>query len=558
MRKKKSGLIVIIVVLLLILLAGGAFAYAYFATDLLRTDKELFLKYFSQIVEEDQFIDNSIQGYNEKKQQTPYENEGSITVKADIPEEYEVPVENVNDLTIKFSGKTDKTNKLVQQRVEIDYGNDIKLPITYKQYENTFGLQFDHFGTKYIAIRNEKLKEFAKKIGADDVSEIPDEIELSNVKEEINFSAEEMEQLNQIYGTLLQEQLLDENFTSIKTDVGESYILQLTGEQIKNIIVKMLEVTKQNTLLIDKVNEYMTKIDEESEALDVEAIDELITSINEDDFSEVSNIKITLTQKDKMLNQIAVESGNSKLTIVKTSAEDQVGYQANIEIKANEDDSDLSVNAYFNIQYNGIQTLNTVAENYELGFEISSEEMNMSYEYNINNDIEFKDTITIDEFDKNGTVFLNDHEPEVITNFISQVGTRLIDINKKQMEELGLEENENPLIYSNPITMLGLTIFNMASETIEDTSFATLEIEAFNAKFENYVGKNVKGSSVNALINTIQNSNLSAEDKLVNVILDGNQIFDTEKVVSKELYSIEAVYDEDGYIVEMQVTKENN
>lgn len=483
MRKKKSGLIAILVILVLILLAGGAFAYVYLQTDLLRTDKELFLKYFSQILEEGQFIDNSIKQYNEKKQQTPYENTGAISIEADIPEEYEVPVEKVNDLTIKVAGKIDKANNLAQQRVEIDYGNDIKLPITYRQYENTFGLQFDHFGSKYIAIRNEKLKEFAKKFGVEDVSQIPDKIEFSEVQEEIEFSAEEMEQLKQIYGTILQEQLLDENFTSIKTDVGESYTLELTGEQIKTIIIKMLEVTKQNTLLLDKINEYMAKIDEESESLDSEAIDELITSINEEDYSEVSNLKITLTQKDKMLNQIVVENENSKITIVKTSAENDVGYQCNIEIKAN-GENDYDINAYFNLQYDGIQTLNTVSENYELGFEISSEEMNMSYQYNINNDIEFKDTITIEEFDKNATVFLNDYEPEVITNFISQVGTRLVEINKKQMAELGLEEYENPLIYSNPITMIGITIYNMASDSIDDVLVEEYDENDYSAEIQ--------------------------------------------------------------------------
>ena len=48
-KKTKILLIIIIVLVLLILLAGGA--YAYFATDLFRSDKELFFKYVSQIGE---------------------------------------------------------------------------------------------------------------------------------------------------------------------------------------------------------------------------------------------------------------------------------------------------------------------------------------------------------------------------------------------------------------------------------------------------------------------------------------------------------------------------
>lgn len=560
MRKKKSGLIVIIVLLLVVLIAGGAFAYVYMATDLLRTDKELFLKYFSQIVTEGEFVDSNIQQYNEKKQQTPYENEGKITVAANIPEEYNVPTDSVNNLSINFSGKTDTLNRQIEQNIEVDYGNDVVFPLTYKQYEDSFGVQFDHFGSKYIAIRNENLKELVEKFGVEDTSEIPDKIELSEVKEEIKFSTEEIEQIKQIYGTVLQEQLLEENFSSIKTANGESYILQLSGEQIKNIIVKMLEATKQNTLLIDKVNEYMLKIDEDSETLDVDAIDELIESVNEEDFSEISDLKITLVQKDKMLNQIVIESGDNKITIAKNSAENQLAYQVNIDMKQVEEESSTEINAYFTAQYTGIQTLDNVEESFDIGFEVASEDMDMGYEYSINNTVQFQESISIEKFDKSKAVFLNDYEAEVVTNFISQVGTRLSEINKNQMAELGLEEDENPLLYSNPITMLGLTIYNMASETIEDTSlsFEDQAIAAFNAKFEMYVGTSLSGSNVNALIRTIQNNNLSDENKIVTITLDGNQLSDTEKVESTDLYSIEAIYDGEGYITEMQITKESD
>ena len=34
------------------------------------------------------------------------------------------------------------------------------------------------------------------------------------------------------------------------------------------------------------------------------------------------------------------------------------------------------------------------------------------------------------------------------------------------MQELGLEEAENPLIYSNPITLIGGMVYNTAKETI--------------------------------------------------------------------------------------------
>lgn len=481
MKKKKSGLIVILVLLLVMLVAGGAFAYVYLATDLLRTDKELFLKYFSQITTEGQFIDSNIQQYNEKKLQTPYENSGEITVNADIPEEFGAPVDNVNDLLISFEGKTDKSKNIAEQDIEIVYDttDNISLPFTFKQHGDSVGVQFDNFGSKYIAIRNENLKELAEKFGVEDTSEIPDKIEFSNVEEEIEFSVEEMEQLKQIYGTVLQEQLSDDNFSSAETADGESHILQLSGEQIKNIIIKMLETTKQNTLLIEKLNEYMTKIDENSEKIDVEAIDELIESIKEEDFSEVPQLRITLNQKNKMLNQIIIESGDNKISITKISEEDKIEYKTNIEIKQLEEESDSEINAFFNVQYNGIQTLNNVGESFDIGFEIASEDVNMGYEYNIINAVQFKESVSIEEFDESRDVFLNDYDAETVTNFMAQVITRLAEINKNQMEKLGLEENQNPLIYSNPITMLGTMIFNIAGDAVDNVHIEDYETQEF-------------------------------------------------------------------------------
>ena len=62
MNQKKSTkilLIFIIILSILILLAGGAFAY--FATDIFKSDKELFFKYITQLGDEKKgFFDKNL------------------------------------------------------------------------------------------------------------------------------------------------------------------------------------------------------------------------------------------------------------------------------------------------------------------------------------------------------------------------------------------------------------------------------------------------------------------------------------------------------------------
>ena len=91
-----------------------------------------------------------------------------------------------------------------------------------------------------------------------------------------------------------------------------------------------------------------------------------------------------------------------------------------------------------------------------------------------------------------------------------------------------------------------------AMNAIKDSSLEDYAKQQFNEKFARYEGEIVSGSDVNAMIHSVQNSNIANEDRIVKVTLDGNQV--TENVDSSKVYKVEAVYDIDGYIAEMRVS----
>ena len=65
-QKKNKLLIAIIIVLLLVIIL--CLAYIYLATDFLKSNKQLFFKYATQIAEqEDGFIENELKQYLEKQ-----------------------------------------------------------------------------------------------------------------------------------------------------------------------------------------------------------------------------------------------------------------------------------------------------------------------------------------------------------------------------------------------------------------------------------------------------------------------------------------------------------
>lgn len=561
MRSGKKVIVTIIIILLILLLAvGGAFAYLYMATDVFKTDRQLFLEYFSQITSEDGFLDKKITEFNEKKAQNAYENSGEITFEVEYPDDtMKSIIEKVNDLSIKYLGKVDSVNKKVEQKIEVDYGNDVVLPINYRQDGNKFGLQTDELSKKFIAIRNENLDELIDNISGDGITSMSSRIDgisdILNTNSDLisgmEFSEDEKNQLKQIYSPILQETLVEEKFTSTKTEQNESYTLEISLQEIKDIIIKMLETTKENTLIIDKLNEAALKIDPEIEKMDESDIDDIIKSLNEVDVSQMSNIKVTLVQSNKQLNQIVIENQESKIVIVKKKASDALLYSVELQ-------NSQQVNIHFNMQYSGLESLTNVQENYEIGFVVIEDEEKKEYNYNIASETEFVNIVSIDAIDEATAVILNDYEENQITSFLGQVGTKLLDINKKQMEEIGLKEYENPVIYTNPVTMLAISIFNMASDTIVDINLVEQEKLMFNSKFTQYEGDAVKGSVVNAMITTVFTNSLSSQGesaRVVKVTLDGIEL--SNNVDVNKLYTVEAIYNEEGFVSEMKVTTNN-
>ena len=59
------------------------------------------------------------------------------------------------------------------------------------------------------------------------------------------------------------------------------------------------------------------------------------------------------------------------------------------------------------------------------------------------------------------------------------------------------------------IISLGIMIYRQASGVVDSNAMDEVAVSSFNEKFQQYVGENVRGANVNALINSIIQNNLS-------------------------------------------------
>ena len=150
-QKKNSKIVNVLIILVSIVIIAASIGIIYFTTDLFKSNKILFAKYVGQIS-----MDNTLKQYQEKKNETPYSDEGTFSVNASANSN-SVNLENVNKFTVTYKGQVDTANSKAEQNININYSDSVKFPVNYRQVGNKIALQTDYVGSKYIGGENDKL-----------------------------------------------------------------------------------------------------------------------------------------------------------------------------------------------------------------------------------------------------------------------------------------------------------------------------------------------------------------------------------------------------------------
>lgn len=546
MRKGNGKKIVITIILFIITVILIAIAL-YFTTDLLKSEKQLFFKYAMQLGEEDS--NNILNQYLKKKEQEPYKNEGNIKCNVSIPEEsIKEQVEKANNITIDFKGNVYNAQQKREQEINLNYNENVKFPITFKQSGDYFGIQTEYIGSKYIAIENNNLQELCKKLGMSDINDIPNKIDFEKSKT-INFTDEEKETLKQRYKELLEQQLTDEMFSKSQNAESTIYVLELTPDDTKNIIKQLLEKLKTDDIIIPKINEVA-----EQEVTE-EDFNQLTENIDELEIEE--NIKIQVYVKDKECNKILVEIG-TKISLLLEKEQNNNSAQYNVTLTETEEETITSVQ--FKMQYIGLQKLDDITEVFTILIENTMDEEITSYIYDIENKVSFDADTTIEDINEDNAIILNNQNEKVVSNLMEAIGNRITEVNKGQMEELGVETN--PLMYTNPITaqvalfsnmVNNISIQNQSAQERENqlyensiSSMENITMQAFNFKFSRFEGKR-RGTDIETLHQEVVSSNAQADTRLVELVVD------MDSIVSDKTYEVSINYDSDGYVNEIVV-----
>lgn len=495
---------IIIIVLILIIVLLGVFAYLYFMTDIFKTNKQLFFEQFAKILDkENGFIETSLSEYENKKQQTPYENTGKFYADVNLEGlgETEDITQALDDFSIEFSGKTDKTKNKAEQNITLHYSDDVEWPLIYRHNGDFYGIQTDTVSEKYVTIENNNLKDLAEKLGIEDVSQIPDKIEISSNTKTIEFTDEEKEQLKEKYMTVLNEKLQDEQFTKESNDAGTAYTLTISYNDFKDLLTELIKTLQTDEITLGKINEFLGE-----DVLNADSFESILSEL-EGNIAEEGNVVITLQIEKSGLANISLNYGDD-LQMLLNKNSDAGNLKYTFELMFKESDTQ-SMSIYFNSDYSGMDNLQNVSEGYQLGIEIIDDEQSIGYTYNVENAINFVDSINVEDLSEDNSIILNNYDTSTLQNFIGALGQRIVDVNTDQMEELGFEYG-NPMIYLFPGTTLAYNIMQQAQNTVDNTDMSSMEITTFNNQFVQYEGIQ-RGTMVRALIQEIQANNAGVD-----------------------------------------------
>lgn len=431
--KKKIALTLLIVVILL----GIGSVYAYFATNAFKTDKELFFSYMTSDWLSD-LKDENLKEYIKKQENNAYTNKGSIALEVqDDGSISDETLQMIKNSKITFEGKTDNSKKIAEQTLTMELAQGINIPVKVRRDGETLGIQSNLLNTKFIAVRNENLKNLLERLGAD-AEDVPDKIDF----EESTFTESEIKELKEKYFSILDENLDEELFSKEKENDQTIIKLSMTEEKAKDVLIKIFQTIRDDETLLKKFSGVIDRDDLKQQ------IDDLVDELKDIEPDEKTTFEMKLSIKSKKVEKVemnikegenitanilieksqnklsikAYDEGDSilELQIEKETNENDVAYKIDIKTDLDTELADQEkAEIHLTVQYKNLATLDNVEENYELKLSTQDyDESNTDLKLNYTNVKQFSSNIKVEGINSENAITLNDATDDEIDELL--------------------------------------------------------------------------------------------------------------------------------------------
>ena len=392
---KNTKKIILISIIVVVLLIGGIFAYTYFLTDIFLSKRDRFAKYISKNSEIIEMLnDKNIKKYYQKQLTDAHKNNAEVSLDFSEMAENNEQIKMLNDVKVLFDRNTDISNGYQDQTVTAKYSDTEIISGTLVNTGDFLGFKVNGILGKYIGIKNENLQEFARNLGVDDVSDIPNKIELSSLNTENIINQDETKTLKDKYLKAISECITDDMISEEKYDNGMIYKLTINETKGKEIATKVIGLLQEDDIIISKIKEIATSYaklsSEETEQLISQyksTLNHMLASINQSTESSDDTLDIKVyVSKRKLVKteilfanemQVATILNDNKFTI-ETYSDNQVVWKINLEKNKSESELSYSLSIVWiedgkdneliniNAKYMGLSDLNNVIAEYKI------------------------------------------------------------------------------------------------------------------------------------------------------------------------------------------------
>ena len=552
MTRKKRRTILVLIILVVILIIAGIFTLLYLRTDLLKSNKTLFVKYIGQTTSHLQGYINKVSesDYKTRLEQSKYTTDTNIEINYSDGEltEEEASQNPINNLQINITGNVDKISNYRYNDIKLNQNDEEVAELEYIKNGSTYGIRFADLFRQYLLVDDNNLADLLEKLGynSEESGNISNSLELENsISNVLQITEEEIGTLEEKYFAQMFENIDGSSYQKQSNQVIEidgnnyttnAYTLTLTKEQMYDFYLEILNEMKEDEIILSKIenldavlNTYYVALGQDKDYTLVDRytsfIDEKIQEISGNRIGQDART-ITVYEIDGITVRVEAGLGDYQITFDMLPE-----VYARFYLKGPSIEEDISLiiqntivtftaqtnnnNETKNLQIVRNRTVNgdNCNDKYDITYTVGTNELKTNITNDINIVSEFDEQVSLNQ---ENSIVLSDLEQEQLNNLLETVRTNL-DTRATEIEQtINIDEIRSVLVDLDILKQI---------QTLESTGVTETERTRYNSQFEIYRGTDLEAERVQRLVDNMEEFFSSIEitdNNVFKIKLDSN------------------------------------
>ncbi len=451
-------------IILLVLAAGVAL---YFNTDIFRTKREVFIKYFDQTFEATKILeDEDNNAYNEKKITSKYKRVGNAKI---ISSSNVADSKVLDKLKFSIGERTDNGSDKSAIMINVMNGMEIMEEIDLLKDGDNLGFYCKDVASSYIFVRNGEMKKIFDLAEINDLSMVPNYIGNLDPKYLVETTEVEKDHINKLLDIMKNNVPSNaynkDGKTKINVDETDyeanAYSLTLGSSDAATLYIDMLEKITSDSILINYFSSKAKLMNMEEDYTDVNKLNTYLQKVISDlrkDPSKAKELKIVVYENGMKNIRTDISFGETKIVIdhlkkddIETSifklneysfkmSKDSKSNTYTYEIKKDKTAKDEEFCLEIILNQTGTVEDNSIRNKATINLTRGIKHLTLEY----NDSVNFTDEIgTILSVDNTSHIIVNDSNDKEIKEFINQLKKKINSVYVKKGTDLGI--NLDPL-----------------------------------------------------------------------------------------------------------------